>query len=77
MFLTRIRLHDNFRFRNLCSWRGDSSNSYWKHWNELQPTYSWNQVTGSTWYYLWVDGPSGNVIKTCYTIALSDCYGTT
>lgn len=27
------------------------------------PTYTWNKVSGATWYYLWVDGPSGNVIK--------------
>jgi hypothetical protein len=31
------------------------------------PTYSWNAAVGSTWYYLWVDGPSGNVFKTWHT----------
>ena len=23
------------------------------------PTYQWNRVSGATWYYLWVNGPSG------------------
>lgn len=27
------------------------------------PTYTWNAASGATWYYLWVDGPSGNVIQ--------------
>ena len=30
------------------------------------PTYTWNKVTGATWYYLWVNGPSGNVIQIWY-----------
>ncbi len=30
------------------------------------PTYTWNAVLGATWYYLWVNGPSGNVIQTWY-----------
>ncbi|HJR79083.1 MAG TPA: hypothetical protein VJ821_03355 [Anaerolineales bacterium] len=30
------------------------------------PTYIWNRVDSATWYYLWVDGPSGNVIKQWY-----------
>jgi hypothetical protein len=37
------------------------------------PTYTWNAVSGTTWYYLWVDGPSGNVIKTWYTAAQANC----
>jgi hypothetical protein len=41
------------------------------------PTYTWNEVSGSTWYYLWVNGPSGNVIKTWYTSAQANCNGTT
>jgi hypothetical protein len=41
------------------------------------PTYTWNQVNGSTWYYLWVNGPSGNVIKQWYTSAQANCNGTT
>jgi hypothetical protein len=31
-----------------------------------RPTYTWNKVTGATWYYLWVNGPSGNVIQIWY-----------
>ena len=23
------------------------------------PTYTWNEVAGATWYYLWVNAPSG------------------
>ena len=34
--------------------------------SDTTPTYTWNAVNGATWYYLWVDGPSGNVIKTWY-----------
>ena len=30
------------------------------------PTYTWNKVSAATWYYLYVDGPSGNVIQTWY-----------
>ncbi len=30
------------------------------------PTYTWNKVDTATWYYLWVDGPSGNVIQQWY-----------
>jgi hypothetical protein len=30
------------------------------------PAYSWKAVSGATWYYLYVNGPSGNVIKTWY-----------
>ena len=41
------------------------------------PTYTWNEVSGSTWYYLWVNGPSGNVIKTWYTSAQANCNGST
>jgi hypothetical protein len=41
------------------------------------PTYRWNEVSGSTWYYLWVEGPSGNVIKKWYTSAQANCNGTT
>jgi uncharacterized protein YjiK len=37
------------------------------------PAYSWNAVNGATWYYLWVDGPSGNVIKQWYTAAQVGC----
>jgi hypothetical protein len=41
------------------------------------PTYTWNEVSGSTWYYLWVNGPSGNVIKQWYTSAQANCNGST
>ena len=32
-----------------------------------QPTYVWNVVTTSTDYYVWLDGPSGNVLKQWYS----------
>jgi len=38
----------------------------------IQPTFSWHEVTGdsqsdaASWYYLWIDGPSGNVFKKWY-----------
>jgi hypothetical protein len=41
------------------------------------PTYTWNEVTESTWYYLWVDGPSGTVIQQWYTSADAHCGGGT
>jgi uncharacterized repeat protein (TIGR02543 family) len=41
------------------------------------PTYTWNEVNDSTWYYLWVDGPAGNVHKKWYTSAETNCDGTT
>jgi M6 family metalloprotease-like protein len=41
------------------------------------PTYTWNQVSDSTWYYLWVNGPNGNVIKQWYTSAQANCNGST
>jgi hypothetical protein len=41
------------------------------------PTYRWNAVSGATWYYLWVDGPSGNVIQKWYTAAEANCTNTT
>jgi hypothetical protein len=38
------------------------------------PTYTWNAVNGSTWYYLWVDlQGGGNVIKQWYTAAGAGC----
>lgn len=30
------------------------------------PTYTWNRVPGASWYQLWVNGPSGNVIAAWY-----------
>ena len=41
------------------------------------PTYTWNQVSGATWYYLWVNGPSGNIFKKWYTSAQANCNGST
>jgi predicted outer membrane repeat protein len=41
------------------------------------PTYTWNEVSGATWYYLWVNGPSGNVIKQWYNAAQAGCNGST
>jgi hypothetical protein len=41
------------------------------------PTYTWNQVSGASWYYLWVDGPSGHVFHQWYTSAQANCNGTT
>jgi hypothetical protein len=41
------------------------------------PTYRWNEVPGATWYYLWVDGPSGHVFDRWYTSAQANCNGTT
>ncbi len=39
---------------------------------EYNPTYQWNEVSGATWYYLWVKGPSGPVIQKWYQ-AISVC----
>lgn len=41
------------------------------------PTYTWDEVTGATWYYLWVDGPTGNKVKQWYTAAQANCNGST
>ncbi|MFZ5912453.1 MAG: M4 family metallopeptidase [Chloroflexota bacterium] len=48
------------------------------------PTYTWSKVTeaegqpesAATWYYLWVNGPSGNVFKQWYSVS-SICVGST
>jgi hypothetical protein len=41
------------------------------------PTYTWNEVAGATYYYLWVNAPGGkNVIKQWYTSAQANCNGT-
>ncbi len=37
------------------------------------PTYTWNAVANSTWYYLWVNDSTGNRIKTWYTAASAGC----
>lgn len=41
-----------------------------------KPTYTWNVATDATWYYLWVNGPSGNVIKQWYDASLICSAGT-
>ena len=38
-----------------------------------QPTYSWSAVPDATWYSLYVNGPSGNVIKQWYSSAEANC----
>lgn len=44
--------------------------------DDATPTYGWNVVSTATDYYLWVDGPSGNVIKQWFG-ASSVCSGAT
>lgn len=41
------------------------------------PTYTWREVEEVTWYYLWVNGTNGNVIKQWYTAAQANCNGIT
>jgi hypothetical protein len=42
------------------------------------PTYTWNTVSEATWYYLWVNDPSGTpVIQTWYTSSAASCGSTT
>jgi hypothetical protein len=44
--------------------------------SNYNPAYTWDKVESATWYYLWVDGPSGNVIKRWYTAAEAGCVST-
>jgi extracellular elastinolytic metalloproteinase len=37
------------------------------------PTYTWNAVSNSTWYYLWVNDSTGNKIKTWYRASEANC----
>ncbi len=37
------------------------------------PIYSWNAVSSSTWYYLWVNDSTGNKIKRWYTAEAVGC----
>ena len=37
------------------------------------PTYTWNAVPNSTWYYLWVDDSIGNKIRQWYKAADAGC----
>lgn len=41
------------------------------------PTYTWNKLASSTEYYLWINGPSGNIFKQWYPSTASLCPGTT
>jgi hypothetical protein len=39
-----------------------------------KPTYTWNAVPGSTWYYLWVEDSKGTAIKKWYSADQAGCY---
>ena len=41
--------------------------------NDNTPTYRWNAVAGSTWYYLWVNDSTGIPIRQWYTAAQTGC----
>ena len=41
------------------------------------PTYTWEAVSKSIWYYLWVNDSTGNSIKQWYTAAKAGCSGGT
>jgi hypothetical protein len=43
--------------------------------SEDTPTYTWNAVSDSTWYYLWVKDSTGTPIKTWYTASGAGCGG--
>lgn len=43
---------------------------------EYTPTYRWNAMAGVTWYYLWINGPTGNVFRQWYESG-AVCSGTT
>ena len=40
---------------------------------DTSPTYTWNAVSGSTWYYLWVNSSSGTKVKQWYTAGSAGC----
>ncbi len=40
---------------------------------DTTPTYTWNAVSDSTWYKLWVDDSTGTAIKKWYTAAQAGC----
>ena len=40
------------------------------------PTYTWNEVAGATWYYLYVQGPSGYTFANWYAAATFCSAGT-
>jgi hypothetical protein len=41
--------------------------------NDSTPNYSWNKVPGASWYKLWVNDATGNVINRWYTAADANC----
>jgi len=41
------------------------------------PTYSWKPVSQTDEYYLWINGPSGNVLNQWYPVTGTLCSGTT
>jgi hypothetical protein len=41
--------------------------------SDTSPTYQWNTVEGATSYFVWVDGPAGNVMRTVYSAAQVNC----
>ena len=41
--------------------------------NDHTPIYTWNKVPGATWYKLWVNDATGNVINQWYTAANAGC----
>ena len=41
--------------------------------NVPTPTYTWNAVPDSTWYYLWVDDSTGNKIQQWYKASEAGC----
>jgi hypothetical protein len=40
---------------------------------DTTPTYTWNAVSGSSWYHLWVNDSTGNKINQWYTAADAGC----
>lgn len=43
----------------------------------LTPTYTWNKVPASTWYYLWVEDASDNIIIQTWYRSVDVCGATT
>jgi hypothetical protein len=43
----------------------------------LNPTYTWDAVPGATWYYLFVNGPSGTIHNRWYSSVQANCNLTT
>jgi hypothetical protein len=47
--------------------------SPWGTLGSSKPSYTWHAVYGSTWYWLYVNGPSGNLVNNWYTAAEANC----